>query len=78
MERKFVFFCKLKSKECSPFLNVIYHLGNSSMPCGPFWTGLSLQPNALFNRLVRNTAQHRSLQVNYVFLTKTDIVRSRW
>ena len=50
-------------------LNVIDHLENTSMPCGPFCTSSFdvrawvCNQNALFNQLIINTG-HRSTQLN--------------
>ena len=88
MKMELSFTCKIKSEGCSfnrLFLNVIYHLDNTAMPYDPFCS-LDMRAevsmhNTIFNRFFKTqaTGQHRSLQINYVFSTKADIIgHERW
>ena len=59
------------------FLNVIYLLDNTSMPYDPFYSvdvrAEVCNQNAILTCCLETQAlvQHRSLQVNYVFSTRT-------
>ena len=66
------------------FLNVIFHLDNTSMPYDPFAV-LTCELKSANKMLflicfleTQATGQYRSLQVSYVFSIKTDIGSARW
>ena len=67
------------------FLNVISHLHNTSMSYDPFFCSVDVRAEVCTKMLVltcfleiQAAGQHRPLQVNYVFSTKTDIGPVQW